>query len=382
MNQITLNTQQFSDALSKAVKGSGRFPMLLVTMAIGISAKNGNLNLYTTDSSVTLKVTIPKVVDPTISFYTCTDSAQLYKLVSKMTTEKLTLSIADDYIEIKGNGVYKLPLYTDEEGNICTIRPIKVEGDEFTITKMDLDKLSTYNKVSLSKIAAVREYTGYYISEQAALTYNEHTLCNTKLSWKGDKVLLPKMIVDLFATISDKEVAVTIKDNKIKFVTPTINISGTIMEGVENYPDQGLLALFEDGNFDNTIKVNRLLLEGCLDRIGLFVKNDEMSVVTMVVDENGLLLSSSDTNGCERIPCVEKSIKDSVNKNLNIVDLQAVISTISDENIVIGYGNNKGILVKDTASQQVVPYITEAGEEEVEETSEASADADVEYEDE
>ena len=83
----------------------------IVTETVQLSVANEVLTLSVTNKEyfVAVKIPVPKEPD-----FLATVNAQLFlKLISNITTETVQFTVSDNYLKIKGNGNYKLPLIFD-----------------------------------------------------------------------------------------------------------------------------------------------------------------------------------------------------------------------------------------------------------------------------
>ena len=111
---VKVSTERIKKAVSDSSKGAGNNNLIPITQMIGIKSTGSELVLCTTDKSNDLKVIIDKVAgdefDVTIQLET------FAKLISKVTSDSVELSVDNDILVVNANGEYKIPLVSDEEG--------------------------------------------------------------------------------------------------------------------------------------------------------------------------------------------------------------------------------------------------------------------------
>ena len=288
--KVKLNTEALKIATAKAAKGSGNLSMLAITSAIGIEIKDTNLVLTTTNNSINLEVILKDVVKEPISFYACTNSDIFCKLISKQTSEHVVLDIQENCLQVTGDGVYNLPLIQDEEGTMGRIVPIDVPAlDTVKVSATELKKMLKYNKLAVSKQFDTPMYTGYCIANEKVYTFNGNTACITALKLKDINLLLPSVFVDLFSLFEDKTVSVYVSSNRIKFESEDVVITGTTLEGYEDYPVKPLSDTVYSNEFTQSVKVSKARLNNILDRIGLFVSDKEQNAIQLNFSDIGLI---------------------------------------------------------------------------------------------
>lgn len=374
--ELKIKTARFKDEVANAFKGSGKISNLRITEAIGIEAKDGNIILTTTDNSTNLTVRILDVVDKSIEFYACTDSETFAKIVAKTDSEYITLTLKEGYLQFEGNGVYNLPLIIEpEDGSMCRISQIPVsKNTEFIITKKDADKILQYNKFSVAKTISVPFLMGYCLSNGRAFTFNSETSTATITELEIDKsvkALVPQAIINLLANIKDEKFKMYVDENKISFESSNIRIDGVLMEDIEKFPVEQLEQTFNnDEIFTNFIKVNKGDLINTLDRIGLFVENDDSGAIGLAFTEDGLLITNKKSSGVEKISYLDKNINEFLSKQIDIRDLRGALSTITGENVELRFGKQIGLELTENGASHIVAQIDDEDEEEQEEQEE------------
>ena len=256
--KVKLKTESLQVAAAKAAKGSGNLSMLAITSSIGIEIKDTDLVLTTTDNSTNVEVKIKDVVKEPVQFYACTNSDLFCKLIAKQTSETVVLDLQENCLQVTGDGVYNLPLVQDEEGTMGRIVPIDVQALSSTkIDAKELKKMLKYNKLAVSKQFDTPMYTGYCTADNKVYTFNGNTACITELELKDIKLLLPSRLVDLFSLFEDKFVTVTAVSNKVKFESEDVILSGTVLEGLDEYPVEPLANTVYSEEFTQTVKTNK-----------------------------------------------------------------------------------------------------------------------------
>lgn len=358
--ELKIKTARFKEEIANASKGSGKISNIRITEAIGIEAKDGNVILTTTDNATNLTVRMLDVVDKNIEFYACTDSDILAKLVAKTDSDYIKLTLKEGYLQFEGNGVYNLPLIIEpEDGSLCRISPIPVSKDnEFVITKKDMDKLLQYNRFSVSKSIAVPYLMGYCIKDGRVYTFNSETSTATITALNVDKsifALLPPTVVSLVSSIKDEKFKMYIDNNKVSFESSTIRIDGTLMEDLEKYPVDDLYNTVSSGEtFYNRVRVNKSELINVLDRIALFVENDDEGFIGLSFTQDGLLISNKKSSGIEKILYTESELASPVSKEVDIRDIRGALATIVGEVATISFGDLIGLRFEENEAIHII----------------------------
>ena len=362
--KIKLSTEALKLATSKASKGAGNLSMLTITSALTLESVEGNLILTTTTNSHNLEVKIKDVTSKDNKFFACTDCELFTKLVSKTDTENIILEVTENALMFTGNGVYNLPLIQDEEGTMARITPIEVDAlEEVTVSSMELKKLLTWNKLAVAKTLEEPIFTGYCVKDNKIFTYNNITVCVSRLKLDKVNMLIPSGIVNLFSLFEDKNVTVKTTNNKVSFATDDVVITGALLEGFDLYPTEQLSALVDGEDFKNKVKISKNKFSNMLDRLGLFVQEDKNEIV-MSFGKDKLVVSDKGSSVGEQISYIGTTESPNFECKIDLNDIKGIIGEISGEEVCLLYGSDVGICVYNDNMNYIIPLLTDSEDEE------------------
>ena len=104
--KLSIKTTILQEMVSRVIKGASQNKLIPLTSLMAIQLKSGKLTLITTDASNTLYIMQDKVEGD--DFYCVMPVEQFSKLVSKMSSENITLLLDNNILTINGNGIYKI----------------------------------------------------------------------------------------------------------------------------------------------------------------------------------------------------------------------------------------------------------------------------------
>lgn len=367
--KIRLKTEALKVATAKASRGSGNLSMLAITSSIGIEVSGLDLVLTTTDNSTNVEVKIKDVVKEPTQFYACTSSELFCKLISKQTCEAVTLELQGEgeerFLQVAGDGVYNLPLVQDEEGGMGRIAPIDVPSlDTVKVEAVELKKMLRYNKLAVSKQFDTPMYTGYCVDTDKVYTFNGNTACISELNLKNIKLLIPSSVVELFSLFEDKFVNVAHTSNKIKFESEDVVITGTVLEGIDEYPSEALAETVYSEAFTQTVKVSKAKLNSVLDRLGLFVSAEDQNAIQLNFGDLSLIISNTDSNACESIEYIGNKPTDVSSSYVDLNDLKLIVNTLESEDVTLIFGSDSAIGVCTDKMRFIIPVLTDEAEAE------------------
>lgn len=358
--QITIETTKLQDLTAKAIKGSGRMPILAITMFIGIEVRDGDLILTTTDKINTLKVIGKGIAKDNENFYTCVDSDLFNKLVSKTTSSNITLEATDNSLTFKGNGVYSLPIAVDEKNNVVRIPEASFNKDTegFEVETSKLKDMLLFNKPSVAKTMEAPYLTGYYVDDDSIVSFNLVTACVNNCGIIKGKALLSSNLVELFNIITIDKALIRFDDKKILVEAGDVIINGTLMENVEQYPAQPLKELVT-AQFDSECVLNKSEFLNTLDRLNLFIGDDDKNALRLTFAEDCITISSKKSNGNEMLKYVSSNNALPFTQLVDLMDLKNQLQTQTGDSVKLLFGNDKGLMLKTDKVSQLIPFMDE-----------------------
>jgi DNA polymerase III sliding clamp (beta) subunit (PCNA family) len=297
--------------------------------------KDGSMRINATDGDNHITVFEDGEYDESIDFIVKTD--QFVSLINKTTTENVTLTAKENYLEVKGNGTYKVELV---QGEIYPDHKIETNG------ALKIDDCVAYNlkhglnvgKNVKSQTAADGCLFGYLFRNNHIITADAIKVNASDFDCQGLEVLIPPSLANLFQTLSSEKVNIIhdMNNNSIMFKSKNIVISGTLMEGVEEYPES-ILPMIEESQPSLCVVDTQEFLKA-LNRIGLFIDIYDMN--TLQIAFVGDLITLQTVGGSvESITTKDSPRHEDIVYEVNIKYLQDLVSSVDSPTIDIEYGN-------------------------------------------
>lgn len=353
--KLTVNTIQLQNAVAKATKCSGFNKLLPITGMMGIKFTGTELVFTTTDGTNFLYITLD--VGSSEAFDVTVDAEIFSKLVSKLTSEQITLEVTDSYLLVSGNGDYKLSLQLNDDGNNLVypdpLKDVPVEISDLKISKVVIDMMLNALKPSLSQVVG-SVYTNYYVGKVLATTDKVMLgIFDDKVI--DDDLLFSRSFVDLLGLATD-DVAFELSGDYMIARCDDMTLCAKKSDNVTEYNVEGLNKMlgFE---FDAYCKVNKSALLATLERLAIFVGQYDDSAINIHFTNTGMELSSLNSSGVETVDFMEvKNAKDMTIK-INILRLIIQLKAYASDSVDIYYGNEKLIKLNDGKLTQVIALI-------------------------
>ena len=332
---MKINTNKLRNMLGHITKVKAN-PLLEISNYIQLVCdKDGSMRINATAGDNHITLFEDGEYDESIDFIVKTD--QFVSLINKTTTENVTLTAKENYLEVKGNGTYKVELV---QGEIYPDHKIETNG------ALKIDDCVAYNlkhglnvgKNVKSQTAADGCLFGYLFRNNHIITADAIKVNASDFDCQGLEVLIPPSLANLVQTLSSEKVNIIhdVNNNSIMFKSKNIVISGTLMEGVEEYPES-ILPMIEETQPSLCVVDTQEFLKA-LNRIGLFIDIYDMN--TLQIAFVGDLITLQTVGGSvESITTKDSPRHEDIVYEVNIKYLQDLVSSVDSPTIDIEYGN-------------------------------------------
>lgn len=346
------------EAVNKAIKGAGFNNLIPITSMIGIKLSDGKLRLLTTDMTNTLCIIIDKVAGDDMDI--TVDADKFGKLIAKTTSEDIGLAVNEDILYVKGNGTYKIPLISDEEGLISfpDVNLMKdIKTTDFKTKLSSVMQAYNINKSALAKTLENPALTGYYCGENVISTdANVITFNGFKMFDIDDPILISPQQMQLLTLNTGEDIDVFMDDNTIQFVTEDVVIDGALMEGIEDFPANEVNAYLDEA-FTSSCKVPKDLLLSVLDRLALFIEPYDKNGAYFTFGRKGINIHSKKDASTETINYVESKDFAPFVCCVDIPMLKEQLQANPDDTVKIFYGNENALKIESGKVTQVIALL-------------------------
>ena len=364
--KLVLKTDKLKEMVQRAVKGCSNNKMFPLTSLLGIELKNHKLTLTTTDMTNYVYIREENVDGE--DFYVSVPADVFSKLVGNTTSDTITLNAQPSYLEVIGNGKYKINLVLDENGNVVRF-PNYTENliqDEigtvhFTTIKVILNSLKPALATTLENPA----YTNYFVGNSVVASDTQViNIMNNKLFSGIDKPLfISAELMNLLNVMTEENISVRYKDNVIEFVSDECIIHGELFDYTDDYQIDEIMAISEIP-FSSSCKISRAAFLQLLDRIALFIGDYADGAIDLKFTKEGLMVESKAQLGAETIPYGESNNFRDFVASIEIRVLKAQVKAQSGDMLEIFYGQDNAIKFVDGNIISIIGLIVEAEEEE------------------
>lgn len=361
--KLTINTNQLQNMLNKAIKGVGANKLIPITSMIGIKGKGRTLKVISTDATNYLYITETIEVPDELDLSITVDADLLFKLVGKTTSPHISLEVQDKTLVVAGNGVYKLELPLDENGDPVDF-PDPLDGVKINkaFTKIPL---ATVQEViqSLKPSLAVNMsnpcYTKYYFGD---IIIGTDTFMISELDkgvMKKTPRLLTREFLDLIS-LGSTDTSLSIGGDWLVASSDKGSILVCCKDSIdlEDFNIKGIEAMLKT-EYPAWCEVNTQELLSVLDRLSLFVGLYDDDVITLTFTEDGLEITSVNDSGAELVEYREQNGDMGQEFRINLDQLLTQIKTYPEDIVRIYYGEDASIQLGYKGLIHVVALVTD-----------------------
>lgn len=357
---LTIKTAVLQEAVTKAIKGVSNNKFLPITGLLGIKCSNDKLVLTTTDATNYLYVMsdLTKSEDFAVTVYADTFS----KLISRMTCENVTLTLTENYLEVTGNGTYKIELPLDETGNIIKYPDPLSKVIDLTSTEMGTIELGTVKQIinsvkpSLSVTTDVPCYMNYYMKDKVVGTDTYKIACLDTAVFEKEKLISSELLL-LVSVMDSAEIKYEMYDGGIiVFTSPNVIVYGKVADGLNEYSITAIENLI-DLESDSSCTVSKDKLLQLLDRLSLFVNPYDKNAIRLTFGGNAVTIDSLSSSGSESISYL--SADNAVDYDC-LVDIQMFIEQIkavTGNTVTIFYGHKQALKLQTDNLIQIIALL-------------------------
>lgn len=358
MSSFTIATKSLQNMIKKVCKCVSPPTNNVITTLLNVVLDNGVLMISKTDSRNFLTITENNVTGDDCEFTIGSDSFS--QIVSKITTQDVTVSKEDNCVVVKGNGTYKIEIQLDGDG--CELDypryNVKLPTHSGTIKPSAIRNILVYNKPTVCDVKSVNiiALTGYYCTSDSVLTSDSCRICITDNPLFDTDVLMDATTMDLLG-LFDSDFSYEMDDDCAVFTSDSIRLFTSFMnERLEEFPVQKC-ELFAESSFPASCVVSKSALTAAINRISLFIKQNDRDVIRFNFVRDGIILESPDRTAVESINYMSVSDFKEFSCNVPKASISKMFAARSGETVNIYYGEDAFMSVKDDDAVQITALI-------------------------
>ena len=363
---MIIKTKELQEVCKGILEAVDETNNVTVTETLELRVESGKMYLSVTNKEYFITVSLDINTEEKMK---AVISASLFlKLVSKITTEDIDLSMVNNALVVKGNGTYKFPLIFDGDA-LLELPRIEIDEvtNEFTVSTEILQDILKYNTKELQKSGIkMPVHKMFYIDEQGAITYASGACVTSFTLNQPVKLLLTEKLVKLFKLFTSDSVSLKVGFSQVgAFVQTRIKLQNDSVEltaitnsdaSMLNSVPAPIIRKIANTEFENKVIFNKQAVLDALNRLSIFAKKDVVTLYTYLeFTDSDLIIYDTRKENNEVIKLEQSNVVDKYMCILNTNDFKTTLETQKEEVITMRFGNGKSVTVDRPKIKIVLP---------------------------
>lgn len=373
---MILRIDALKEICSKILTAVDDSELSLVTETLQLKTVNNELRLAVTNKEYFAEVKM-ELTGAVEDFHATVNAKLFLKLISQITTETISFTLADNSLVIKGNGTYKLPLIFEGD-NLLELPRIDIMNPtvNMSIDSSILLSILQYNSKEISKGSVVKPVQKlYYVDNKGALTFTTGACVNNFTLEKPVSILLNNRLVKLFKLFNNGSVDFTLGfdalsddviQTKVKFenkdisITAILSCDDTLLKSVPVNAIRGRAEFL----YPYQVNLNKDALLQTINRLLLFTslassKELVRPYSTFEFKANEVIIWDAKKENCESLAYVngDINIDGSYETILDLTDLKITLETCIESYLNLKFGNSQCIVLSRGNISNVIPEV-------------------------
>lgn len=357
--KLHIKTTKLQEMLSKAIKGASNNKLIPLTGLIAIQLKDGTLTLTTTDATNYLYIQDDGIEGD--DFYAVVQVDTFAKLVARMTCETITIDLHESYMNVTGNGTYKIDIPLDEDGNpIAYPNPAEMVNRTNQIGSLSIPTIKTIIGSLKQALMTTNDYPWYacYFVGDSVIATDTFKISTLRKKLFTEPRLVSSEQMNLLDVMWDETVDVFADGDKMLFVSPHCTLYAIEPMDIDEFSVDAIESLVTQ-RFGSMCKLPKNAVLRLLDRISLFVGIYDNGEICLTFTPEGLMVESKASTGTEMIPYIESFNFSDFVCSVNVGMLTSQIKAQSGDTIELWYGEDSSVKIVDGDIVAIVALLTD-----------------------
>lgn len=369
---MVFSTKEFKEVCSTILSAIDSNEISTLTETLELKTEGKKLFLNVTNGEYFASVTFD--LDHEEDFRASVNANLFLKLISAVTTDTISLEVKDNYVQMKANGSYKIPLIF-EDSKLLALPEINIENVtcSMKISGDILESILNYNSKELLRGTISKPVQKmYYVDETGCITFTTGACVNKFTLEKPIKILFNNRLVKLFKLFKNQMVdfdlgydAVSESIIQTKVKLSTANISLTAITGCDdqliNSVPVNAIRNRAEAEYEHNVVLSKEELSQAINRLLLFSagyggsKNLKPYSLFKCSNDCFMVYDSGKDNVEKVMFKNDTSVSDEYEMLLDLSDLKMVLDTITEEYVTMSFGNHSAIVLKRGSIYNVIP---------------------------
>ena len=373
MNSVILKRELFQKYCTDILSAVDSNELSILTETLELKTLNNTLVMSVTNREYYAKVIIP--IENVIELQATVNANLFLRLIAQISTPEIELSVTDNFLVVKGNGLYKLPLIFDGD-SLLELPEININNvtATFELDSEILLSILNYNSKQLS-IGTISKPVQklYYVDGKGAVTFTSGACVNSFELPENIRILLNGRLVKLFKLFKGKGVKFTLGyDNltddiiqtKVRFESSDISITAilscddTMLNSVPVEAIRGRASAY----YPYTVNLSKDALLKTISRLMLFSGSASKELVaysTFEFEKARVTIYDSKKENKEILNYNNENsnIEETYKTIVDLAELKGVLESCSEQYVNINFGDTEALILTRGHVVNIIPEI-------------------------
>ena len=373
MNSLILKRELFQKYCTDILSAVDSNELSILTETLELKTLNNTLVMSVTNREYYAKVIIP--IENVIELQATVNANLFLRLIAQISTPEIELSVTDNFLVVKGNGLYKLPLIFDGD-SLLELPEININNvtATFELDSEILLSILNYNSKQLS-IGTISKPVQklYYVDGKGAVTFTSGACVNSFELPENIRILLNGRLVKLFKLFKGKGVKFTLGyDNltddiiqtKVRFESSDISITAilscddTMLNSVPVEAIRGRASAY----YPYTVNLSKDALLKTISRLMLFsgsASKELVSYSTFEFEKDRVTIYDSKKENKETLNYNNENsnIEETYKTIVDLAELKGVLESCSEQYVNINFGDTEALILTRGHVVNIIPEI-------------------------
>ena len=373
MNSLILKRELFQKYCTDILSAVDSNELSILTETLELKTLNNTLVMSVTNREYYAKVIIP--IENVLELQATVNANLFLRLIAQISTPEIELSVTDNFLVVKGNGLYKLPLIFDGD-SLLELPEININNvtATFELDSEILLSILNYNSKQLS-IGTISKPVQklYYVDGKGAVTFTSGACVNSFELPENIRILLNGRLVKLFKLFKGKGVKFTLGyDNltddiiqtKVRFESSDISITAilscddTMLNSVPVEAIRGRASAY----YPYTVNLSKDALLKTISRLMLFsgsASKELVSYSTFEFEKDKVTIYDSKKENKETLNYNNENsnIEETYKTIVDLAELKGVLESCSEQYVNINFGDTEALILTRGHVVNIIPEI-------------------------
>lgn len=372
---MVITTKDFKNSCKLILSALDGSELSAITETLELKALGKTLTLCVTNKEYFC--TVKFLMDHEEDFHATVNASLFLKLISQITTDQVEMNIKDTYIEVKANGVYKIPLIFEND-KLLELPVININNKtvEMDIDSNILQSIQDYNSKELLKGTIAKPVQRmFYVDQEGCITFTSGACVNSFTLAKPVKLLLNSRLVKLFKLFKEGQVKFTlgydalsesIMQTKVRFENDVVELTAVLVsdDALMNSVPVSAIRNRANASYQHSVVINRELLMEAINRLLLFssgygTKQTLKPYSLFEFKNDSVTVYDSNKENSERLIYNNSALTEDYSMILDLTDFKTILENCTDQYITLSFGNHQAAVLIRNNIRNVIPEVRE-----------------------